>query len=48
MLEYQKEIISSYINHNPCDNLIKKIIIRDGLCHLDCTASLELLFVIIK
>jgi hypothetical protein len=45
---YQIESMFSYINYELSDFLIKKIIYRTCLCHLDCGTSLELLFLIIK
>ncbi len=45
---YQMESMFSYINHELSEFLIKKIINRTCLCHLDCGTSLELLFLIIK
>jgi len=45
---YQMESVFSYINYELSDFLIKKIIYRTCLCHLDCGTSLELLFLIIK
>ena len=45
---YQMESVFSYINYELSEFLIKKIINRTCLCHLDCGTSLELLFLIIK
>jgi len=44
----QIESMFSYINYELSEFLIKKIINRTCLCHLDCGTSLELLFLIIK